>query len=122
MTENGFSFIIMNKFCPFALLFNMINLSKTIDHELGNLLQIKDNHAEYVVSLDEFVTGNHKGIIHMNLWDFLMAMIKYKPLPLSRKFAGRLPKGFRENPAEIFGVVVTYLVCHFGNIQTAGFQ
>jgi hypothetical protein len=44
---------------------------KTWEREFGNLLMISDNHAKYVVSLDEYATGNHKGIIHLNLRDFL---------------------------------------------------
>jgi predicted AAA+ superfamily ATPase len=45
---------------------------KTFEREFGNLLLIKDNHTKYVVTLDEYATGNHKGIIHINLRDFLM--------------------------------------------------
>jgi hypothetical protein len=44
----------------------------TFDREFGNLLLIKDNHPKYVVTLDEYATGNHQGIIHLNLRDFLM--------------------------------------------------
>jgi predicted AAA+ superfamily ATPase len=44
---------------------------KTFEREFGNLLMIKDNHSKYVVTLDEYATGNHKGIIHINLRDFL---------------------------------------------------
>ena len=32
---------------------------------------IKDNHTKYVVTLDEYATGNHKGVIHINVRDFL---------------------------------------------------
>ena len=45
---------------------------KTFEREFGNLLLIKDNHKKYVVTLDEYATGNHKGIIHISLRDFLM--------------------------------------------------
>lgn len=45
---------------------------KTFEREFGNLLLIKDNHKKYVVTLDEYATGNHKGIIHVSLRDFLM--------------------------------------------------
>lgn len=45
---------------------------KTFEREFGNLLLIKDNHTKYVVTLDEYATGNHKGIVHINLRDFLM--------------------------------------------------
>lgn len=44
---------------------------KTFEREFGNLLMIQDNHPKYVVSLDEYATGNHQGIIHVNLRDFL---------------------------------------------------
>ena len=44
---------------------------KTWEREFGNLLMISDNHSKYVVTLDEYATGNHKGIIHMNLRVFL---------------------------------------------------
>jgi len=45
---------------------------KTFAREFGNLLEIHDNHSKYVVTLDEYATGNHLGIIHMNLRTFLM--------------------------------------------------
>jgi predicted AAA+ superfamily ATPase len=44
---------------------------KTFAREFGNLLLIHDNHPKYVVTLDEYATGNHKGIIHCNLREFL---------------------------------------------------
>lgn len=51
-----------------------INVSdeKTFAREFGNLLQIPDNHPKYVVTLDEYATGNHQGVIHCNLREFLM--------------------------------------------------
>lgn len=46
---------------------------KTINSEFGNLLMIKDNFPKYVVSLNDTLIGNnYKGIIHLNLHDFLM--------------------------------------------------
>ncbi len=45
---------------------------KTFEREFGNLLMIKDNHSKYVVSLDEYAVGNHQGIKHLNLRDFLL--------------------------------------------------
>ena len=45
---------------------------KTFEREFGNLLLINDNHTKYVVTLDEYATGNHKGIIHVSLREFLM--------------------------------------------------
>jgi uncharacterized protein len=51
-----------------------INVSdeKTFAREFGNLLQIHDNHPKYVVTLDEYATGNHQGVVHYNLRSFLM--------------------------------------------------
>ena len=46
---------------------------KTFEREFGNLLLIQDNHPKYVVTLDEYATGNHQGIIHLNLREFLMS-------------------------------------------------
>ncbi|MEA3446594.1 MAG: ATP-binding protein [Bacteroidota bacterium] len=45
---------------------------KTFEREFGNLLLIKDNYTKYVVTLDEFATGNHKGIKHHSLRNFLL--------------------------------------------------
>jgi uncharacterized protein len=45
---------------------------KTFSREFGNLLLIHDNHPKYVVTLDEYAMGNHQGIIHYNLREFLM--------------------------------------------------
>lgn len=47
----------------------------TFEREFGNLLMIQDNHPKYVVTLDEYATGNHNGIVHVNLRDFLMLEI-----------------------------------------------
>lgn len=48
---------------------------KTFEREFGNLLLIRDNHPKYVVTLDEYATGNHEGIKHLNLRDFLMMVL-----------------------------------------------
>jgi hypothetical protein len=45
---------------------------QTFEREFGNLLLIQDNHPKYMVTLDEYATGNHQGILHLNLRDFLM--------------------------------------------------
>jgi hypothetical protein len=52
-----------------------LNISdpKTFEREFGNLLMIRDNYSKYVVTLDEYATGNHQGVILMNLKDFLMS-------------------------------------------------
>ncbi|MFH1120217.1 MAG: ATP-binding protein [Bacteroidota bacterium] len=48
---------------------------KTFEREFGNLLMIQDNHPKYVVTMDEYATGNHQGIMHLNLRNFLMMVI-----------------------------------------------
>ena len=40
--------------------------------EFGNLLAIRDNHPKFVITLDDYASGNHEGIIHLNLKDFLI--------------------------------------------------
>ena len=50
-----------------------LSSEKTISREFGNLLQIKDNFPKYVVSLNDPIIGdNYKGIIHINIHNFLM--------------------------------------------------
>jgi predicted AAA+ superfamily ATPase len=44
---------------------------KTQEREFGNLLKIQDNFPKYVVSMDE-VDMSQKGIVHMNIRDFLL--------------------------------------------------
>jgi predicted AAA+ superfamily ATPase len=46
---------------------------RTFEREFGNLLMIADNHEKFVITLDEFAAGNHKGIMHINLRDFLVS-------------------------------------------------
>jgi uncharacterized protein len=48
----------------------MIN-EKTKDREFGNLLSIQDNYEKIVVSMDEMIEGDFKGIKHMNVIEFL---------------------------------------------------
>lgn len=49
-----------------------VSEGKTFEREFGNLQLIKDNYLKYVVTLDEYATGNHEGIIHLNLRAFLL--------------------------------------------------
>lgn len=50
-----------------------MSTEKNINREFGNLLQVKDNYPKYVVSLNDPIIGdNYKGIIHINIQDFLM--------------------------------------------------
>ena len=45
----------------------------TVQREFSNLLQIKDHHPKYVVSMDPFWKENIEGIKHVYLSDFLLA-------------------------------------------------
>lgn len=49
----------------------LIPNNKVRDREFGNLLKINDNHEKIVVSADEFISGNYKGIKHIHILDFL---------------------------------------------------
>ena len=49
---------------------------KTKEREFGNLLKIQDQHPKYVLSMDRHVSGNYKGIKHMNVRTFLSELIK----------------------------------------------
>ena len=44
---------------------------KTQEREFGNLLQIEDNFPKFMVSMDD-VDMSQKGIIHLNIKDFLL--------------------------------------------------
>ncbi len=44
---------------------------KTHDREFGNLLKIKDNYPKYVISMDQLIGKDEKGIKHLNILDFL---------------------------------------------------
>ena len=44
---------------------------KVREREFGNLLKINDNYEKIVISADEFISGNHKGIKHVHILDFL---------------------------------------------------
>ncbi len=45
--------------------------AKTRDREIGNLLDIRDNHPKLVVSLDPIAGASYEGVQHMNLLEFL---------------------------------------------------
>ena len=53
----------------------LLSSKKVIDREFGNLLKIKDNYLKYVISMDEYASGDFKGIKHLNLIDFLFIKI-----------------------------------------------
>jgi uncharacterized protein len=44
----------------------------TIDREFAPLLEIRDNHPKYVVSMDELWSDNIQGIKHVHIADFLL--------------------------------------------------
>ncbi len=44
----------------------------TIDREFSPLIQIKDNHPKFVVTMDEFWKDNIEGVKHMHIADFLL--------------------------------------------------
>ena len=49
----------------------LLSSEKVKEREFGNLLKIKDNYEKIVVSSDEFIAGNYKGIKHIHILDFL---------------------------------------------------
>ncbi|HMV41179.1 MAG TPA: hypothetical protein PKD50_01505, partial [Leptospiraceae bacterium] len=51
---------------------------KTFEREFGNLLLIKDNFPKYVVSMDESIEGNYKGIKHIHIQNFLTKVLQDK--------------------------------------------
>ena len=48
------------------------NLPEDSNREIGNLLEIRDHYPKYVVTLDEFSSGNVEGVKIMYLADFLL--------------------------------------------------
>jgi predicted AAA+ superfamily ATPase len=44
----------------------------TIDREFAPLLEIRDNHPKFVVSMDELWRENIEGIKHVHIADFLL--------------------------------------------------
>ena len=50
-----------------------IKTTGTGTREYENLLSIQDNYPKYVLRLDEFASGNHEGILTMNITDFLLS-------------------------------------------------
>lgn len=50
------------------------SMPENSDRELANLLEIKDHYPKYVVTLDEFASGNVNGVKIMHLTDFLLCL------------------------------------------------
>ena len=44
---------------------------KNREREFRNLLKIKDNYEKIVISADELITGNFKGVKYLHILDFL---------------------------------------------------
>ena len=49
---------------------NHLDSDEVIEREFGSLLLVKDNYPKFVISMDKF-DFSQKGIIHLNLLDFL---------------------------------------------------
>ncbi len=47
----------------------LLQNEKTLEREVGNLLQIKDNYQKLLVTMDDFSFGNIKGIQHVQVWN-----------------------------------------------------
>jgi predicted AAA+ superfamily ATPase len=45
--------------------------SVTVEREFGALEKVKDSYPKYVVSMDDLLIPNEKGIIHRHIWDFI---------------------------------------------------
>ncbi|MFA5917887.1 MAG: ATP-binding protein [Candidatus Gracilibacteria bacterium] len=50
----------------------LIESDNTKQREFDNLIEIKDNYEKIVLSLDDFIDGNYKGIKHYNLIDYIL--------------------------------------------------
>lgn len=51
----------------------LLNDSKVIEREFGNLLKIGDHYPKYVISMDNFpITSSYEGVKHIQLMNFLL--------------------------------------------------
>lgn len=50
----------------------LMNDAAAKNREFGNLLAIPDNYQKIVVSMDKMIGGNHKGVKHRQIIDFLL--------------------------------------------------
>jgi len=57
--------------CIYLQVAYLIPNQKTTEREFGNLLKINDNFPKYVISADELLGQNQRGIKHMNIQKFL---------------------------------------------------
>lgn len=49
----------------------LLHSEETINREFKVLEMIKDAFPKYVITMDDFLISNPKGIIHKNIWDFM---------------------------------------------------
>ena len=50
-----------------------MDAQSTVDREFSPLLEIRDHHPKYVVTMDDIWRDNYEGIKHMHIADFLLA-------------------------------------------------
>ncbi len=50
---------------------------KTVEREFGALEKIKDSFPKYVISMDDVLIPNEKGIIHEHIWNYLYQLSLY---------------------------------------------
>jgi predicted AAA+ superfamily ATPase len=53
----------------------LLSDEKTIAREFGNLELINDNYPKYVLSMDDYASGNRNGIVHKNVKDFIKDLV-----------------------------------------------
>ncbi|MEF2176015.1 MAG: ATP-binding protein [Candidatus Absconditabacteria bacterium] len=70
--ENEIDFIVeKNGDIKYIQVAYIIDSEKNRKREFENLIDIKDNYEKIVLSLDDFIEGNYKGIKHYNLIDYI---------------------------------------------------
>ena len=50
-----------------------MDAQSTVDREFNPLLEIRDHHPKYVVTMDDIWRDNYEGVKHMHIADFLLA-------------------------------------------------
>ena len=48
---------------------------ETIDREFDSLEKIKDNLPKYVLTMDDMLIDNEKGIVHQHVWDYIFKLV-----------------------------------------------
>ncbi len=49
-------------------------IKDTVNREFGALEKVKDNLPKYVITMDDMLFNNEKGIIHKHVWDFIFEL------------------------------------------------